>query len=194
MRDFILRRSAKILPTSKILRVLTILLIPTSVFPFDGQRKGFNAGLGIGFSPSTNFDIQNSVDESNSAFTVKVLVGYGFDDKNLLTYQIIGNSIKSKVLDNSEIVQGLDGIQWYHYFRGPSGDKIFVSAGIGAMVFATPYSNLGGRGLGFELGTGYELKRHFQLELFYIWGETDSGNNRTADHTMLVFLLSAHAF
>jgi len=178
--------------TSKI--ILILFVIPYSVFPFDGQRKGFNAGFGMGISPYATFDRERSVDGENIGLALKLMIGYGFDENNILAYEINTIDANSDELKMTSIGKGLFSVSLYHYFNGIPLGRLFGNAGAGMMDFESKYTNIGGTGLGFKMGIGLEFWRHWQFESYLIWGSTKSNDDRTTDHTILSLLLSAHAF
>jgi len=175
--------------------ILAIILFPLTSFSFDGQRKGLNLGIGLGFSPYASFDWNNSIDENNVAASAKFSIGYGIDNNNIITYQGMGSGVTSTSFNDTFILQGLWGPRWIHYFGESDHKSFFGSAGFGWLRFWSEYSDVCGSGLGYEIGMGYEIMRHFQLELFYFWGETESNKySRTTDHSVLSHLVSAYAF
>lgn len=172
--------------------VLILLTLPCFAFPFDGNRKGLVAGFGFGFTPYAYWNRHNSVDETNTGTAVKVLLGYGFNEKNVLAYEISGVSVESDLLNSTELIQGLNGIIWYH--SKIAGATIYSSLGIGKIGFVSEFSNVGGRGFGGQIGVGLELKRHFQLDVIYLIGRTTSKDDVNFDHQVLLILFTALAY
>ena len=174
--------------------VLISLLLPCSAFPFDGNRKGLVVGFGFGFTPYAYWNRHNSVDETNTGTAVKVLLGYGINEKNVLAYEISGVSVESDLLNSTELIQGLNGIIWYHYHSKIAGATIYSSLGIGKIGFVSEFSNVAGRGFGGQVGVGLEFRRHFQLDVIYLIGRTSSSDDVNFDHQVLSILFTALAF
>jgi hypothetical protein len=178
-------------------------MIAGSALGFDGDRKGFILGGGIGFAPISKwsvdvdfFDINvGNAEEEEPAFAVHIMIGGAFDEHNMLVYEGNATGFKSKLLDES-ISQGFSGAVWYHYFGQP-GKTLFTALGLGVHVFQVGDYDAASPGGSLLLGAGYEFARHWQAGAYLSFGKSsDSGMGLEADfeHTQLSFTISTVAF
>jgi hypothetical protein len=131
-------------------------------------------GVGAGYSPyakwSTDSDFGPfnylSSEESNSAFVWQFLIGYAWNDRNSIVFEmngsIFGSDFEEYYAEDVNIQFVFFGPSWYCYF-GPPGRSFFVNAGFGLTGYGDT-DNLGtGRGLGYLFGGGYEFAKQVQL-------------------------------
>ncbi|RKX25827.1 MAG: hypothetical protein DRP45_05030 [Candidatus Zixiibacteriota bacterium] len=174
--------------------IVTILCLACSSMAFDGNRKGFVLGGGLGFTPSAEWGFElGSVDfsEDGLGFGLHLVIGGAFDEHNMLVYE--GNVVgwKSDVVD-TDLTQGFNGAAFYHYF-GPVGKSAFAVGGIGFYVFnADGYEN-NDPGFGMLLGGGYEFARHWQAGVYFSFGKT-SDPFVDYNHHHISILVSGIAF
>ena len=182
-----------------VVALVVVLCMTGSSTAFDGQRKGFVLGGGLGFSPEATYSVgldlgpfgTLTVDENGSGFGLNLVIGGAFNEQNMLVYEGNVAGWKSDIL-NDNISQGFNGAAWYHYF-GPLGKSAFTVAGIGAYVFQAENYEDNDPGLGILLGGGYEFSKHWQIGGYYSFGKTsDSGVD--FDHHHLNILVSGIAF
>lgn len=179
-----------------------IILLGSSVaWSFDGERKGFVLGGGLGVA-STNIEVKGEPSYDNEpAIGAHGLIGYGWNDMNML---VIEANLASYEAENSllTVTVGWGGISWYHYFS-PADRSFFTVAGLGMMNFDIHTEGPGGAydssadpGGGLLLGAGFSFSRHFQLGLYVSAGETSVGGLLPADfeHVNVSLLLSGVAF
>ena len=192
--------------------VLTLLAAPSS-FGFDGNRKGFVLGAGLGYAPTTGWSgklqgypslIVRDRDEDKSGVGFNFLIGHGWDEKNMLVFEINMSRWKSdlltirettgQLLRNSSIWQGYIGGAWYHYF-GSVGRSLFTALGLGQYRFITIYSSAFDQsaGTGILIGGGYEFARHWQFGTYLSTGFTTEKLGRW-NYTDLKVLVSMVAF
>ena len=167
---------------------VTIVLICTSqYFAFDGERKGFTLGLGVGYTPYANPDLKGyDQDFSFNGFGMNLLLGYNWNSKNLIAYDFsmaLGLSQKKKEYEGG---LAFSGICWYHYLK--VAPKSFYSIiGIGRVISLPELRSSTGSyylirttGLGVVLGGGYEFAKHFQFSTQYVFGNSsDYGDEAT---------------
>ena len=176
---------------------LFLFVLSLMVFPahsFDGNRKGLVAGFGLGLSPYASWHGESGLEETNTGKAFKLLIGYGLDEKNVLALEMLGIYMESDILNNGLIIQGLSGLNWYHFYTESSEIAFFNTFGIGVIPFVTESSPIGGRGLGGKLGAGIEFKRYFQFELNYVFGSTSSIDNFKTNHSVFTVLVTVFAF
>lgn len=186
----------------KLARVLTlvmlVVLIASSVSAFDGMRKGFVLGGGLGFSPYTTWSFSEELfgfnvnfDESNVGIGLNLVIGYAWDEYNMLVYEGNVTGANSDLLDET-ISQGFNGASWYHYF-GPQGKSFFTVVGLGFYVNKVGDYDADDPGGGYLFGGGYEFARHVQAAVYFSGGQTKS-DGVTIGHNHFSILIGAVAF
>ncbi len=157
-----------------------IFLSSSQSFAFDGVRKGFTMGLGLGYAPYANPNLTNyENDYSFDGAGVNFIVGYNWDNKNLLTWEVLGAiNIQEKSSDNDAGFIGINSIVWYHYFQ-PTPRSYYSIIGFGRIGSIAVINNsnsssigFGTNGLGFVLGGGYEFTKQLQFSIYYVGGKT----------------------
>ncbi len=174
---------------------LMLLFIASSVSAFDGMRRGFVIGGGIGFSADSKWSTKVlgfNIEESGSGSAGNFLIGYGWDEYNMIVADANVAIYKTSLFEPEDITQGFSGVAWYRYF-GEKGSAFFTALGLGQYVFEV--SNLGSNveGLGFLLGAGYEFSPHFQAAFYFNSGQTKDGGF-DFEHTSLNIIVSGVAF
>ena len=194
--------------------IVLTLLAASSSSGFDGNRKGFVLGGGLGIAPTAGWSgtgtfgaalviIDTSEYRTGAGFNF--LIGHGWDEKNLIVFEINMSRWKSDLLTiregsgqlllNSSIWQGYIGGAWYHYF-GSVGRSLFTALGLGQYQFITLYSSTffdQSAGTGILIGGGYEFARHWQLGAYLSTGFTAEKLGRW-NYTDIKVLVSAVAF
>jgi len=175
-----------------------VVLIAAPASAFDGYRKGFVLGGGLGIAPnaSWSWDYEGGEDDNGAGVGLNLLIGYSWDEHNMIVYE--GNVVAYSTLEDLTASQGFNGISWYHYF-GPAGRSFFTAVGIGAYVFQLT-EDKGDResastdpGPGVLIGGGYEFARHVQVGAYLSFGRT-SEFGIDWEHTHASILVSAVAF
>ena len=197
----------------KNLLLLILLLIGGNTMAFDGLRKGFVLGGGIGFSPTVKTAVSTTTDPAaandfnlgdiegtEAGMAVQLLFGYSFNEHTMLVYE--GNAAwyyYENVVpnDNLDILQGFNSVMLYHYW-GPVGSSFFTAAGLGFTYWDTNYTDPNASELGFLFGAGFEFTPHLQLGAYYGNGKTKNldfpGAEFEGTHTNVSVLLTAIAF
>jgi hypothetical protein len=178
--------------------LLTILLVSTAV-AFDGHRKGFVLGGGLGFAPIVKWEMEESPedgvpyghDETRAGVGLNLLIGYAWDDKNMIVYEGNAAGFTTAVSDKSA-AQGFSGAAWYHYF-GPAGKTAFTVVGLGLYSYDAEYDDPHDGGFGMLLGGGYEFARHWQVGGYLSFGST-TAHDRDYNHATLNVLVSGILF
>ena len=174
--------------------VAMVFAMVTSAGAFDGNRKGFVIGGGLGFAPTATWKSDPvtidfgfgtytyKLDESNSAVALNLLLGYAWDEHNMIVYE--GNVVGYKV-GNADVSQGFNGASWYHYF-GPVGKSAFLTAGLGVYVLQVEGddADMGGA---LQFGGGYEFARHWQVGGYLGFGKTKDPDISGLDYTHMHF-------
>ena len=173
--------------------LLASFVLASSAHTSDSDRHGFVGGFGIGHCPYANWDLEDIPGETNTGTAFKLFFGYGISRSNILVWELSGTAATSEVLNNTRIVQGMSGFRWFHFYESSSAWVFFTSVGAGATLFGTEFSNVGGRGFGLQVGAGIEFKRHFHLDLNYIFGSTSASDSFDTDLKLLMITLNVLA-
>lgn len=179
--------------------MLLAVLLASTATAFDGHRKGFVIGGGLGFAPVVKWEVEESPadgipyghDETRAGVGVNFLIGYAWDDKNMLVYEGNAAGFTTAVSDKSA-AQGFSGAAWYHYF-GQTGRTAFTAIGLGLYGFDAEYDDPHDGGFGMLLGGGYEFARHWQVGGYLSFGSTKS-ERREYNHATLNVLVSGVLF
>lgn len=178
--------------------LVLVLLCVSSGYSFDGMRKGFVLGGGLGFCPSAKFSIDDIPGEAdNTGGSANLFLGYSWDEMNMIVYEI--NGVGYKPTEDSteyEVSQGFTGATWYHYF-GKVGKSFFTTVGLGMYVFSVDEYDADPGG-GILLGGGYEFARHWQFAVYVSSGRTSEKNTIFGkldfEHTHFSIMINGVAF
>ncbi|HHM04306.1 MAG TPA: hypothetical protein ENJ19_01005 [Gammaproteobacteria bacterium] len=143
-------------------------------YAFDGERRGFVLGLGIGLH-STDIE-DNGVpysniarDESPSGLMTSFRIGAGLGKHFLLYYTNDVAWFSEKAEDNLTIA-ALTGIGGAYYFKPqPGGPYLNAAFGwAGRVELADSLTDKDYTGTGFSLGVGYEFRKWLSVEARYV--------------------------
>ena len=178
--------------TRVLIVVVLVVLLASSVSAFNGLRKGFVLGGGLGVTPMARVS-SGDYDRTKVGAGGHIVIGYAWDEFNMIVYE--SNATVYEVR-STQIAQGFGGASWYHYF-GPQGKSFFTVAGIGFAYYEEEDFDANDPGAAYLIGAGYEFARHFQVALYFSGGQT-SYDFFFADiemgHNHLSILVSAVAF
>lgn len=182
-----------------------VLLMASTAMAFDGQRKGFVLGGGLGLSPvgswKSDIDVTPKFEDSGPGGAAHLIIGYAWDNHNMIVYEANAVGYESDAYGvDFTAGQGFSGASWYHYF-GPMGKTPFIVLGIGAYMFNGEFDGFdhldiefsNDPGGGVLLGGGYEFSRHWQVGAYFGAGQT-SEPGADYDHVHLSLLVSGVAF
>jgi len=189
----------------KVLRAVVVLILSvvSTTYGFDGNRKGFVLGGGLGFSPRSSWegnvvDLSTfppqivKADENKAGLGLNLIIGYAWDEQNMIVYEGNVTGWNSDLFVDQSIAQGFNGASWYHYFGVP-GRSAFTTLGLGFYVFDVKDYDANDAKGAILLGGGYEFARHWQLGGYLGIGKTsDPGGD--FDHTHFSILVSGVAF
>ena len=182
--------------------VVALLVSASSASAFDGERRGFILGFGIG-GGLTSFTQElsgfgagidaTSERENKGAFATDFRIGGGFSNQFLLYYvsRVSWFNI-TNVFDNSvTIASGVGGlgVTWYTASAGPSW---FVSGLLGFANWSAVFENDSGgqNGFGVSGGGGYEFSSHWSIEASLSWSSpSDSEGSRKVETDPLSVLV-----
>ena len=170
-----------------------MLLTAANASAFDGQRKGFILGFGLG--PGMDMHKQNAsvsvlgislldqdfVDESKFAFATDFRLGYAPNNQLIIYYDnkvswfkadwgeemavnISTGSVNIMGYSDVMVLSGLTGFG-VSYFLAPQAPSPFFTGGLGLASSMTFESGTSARiGFGFFVGGGYEFAPHWFAE------------------------------
>ncbi len=177
-----------------------VLILSSSALGFDGQRKGFVLGGGLGgtYASYQNKDVTigwygsgGHLKESGPGFAANMVIGGGLDDRNVLALEINGVGYGDQDSGHS-MGQGFIGPVWYLYFR-PSGRSFFTTVGFGTSFYRYENRPRIKTDVGVLLGVGLSSGGPLQVGFYYAstTGMTSSGN---LSHRELNVILTYVAF
>ena len=139
-----------------VVTLVTVFWLVGTSWAFDGQRKGFVLGGGLGLAPDSKYALDAGslgslgFEDNAPGIGLHLIIGGAFDEKNMLVYE--GNVAGwSSELENDNISQGFNGAAWYHYF-GKTGKTGFIAVGLGVYVFKAEDYDDNDPGFGMLLG------------------------------------------
>jgi hypothetical protein len=179
------------------LLLLFAICLGMSANAFNGERKGFVLGGGLGIVPVVTWEFDDGdlhVDELRAGFGSQLIIGYAWDEHNMIVYEANGVRYKSSEL-KVDIIQGFSGVSYYRYW-GPKGKSAFFMGGLGIYLFSPEYFSQNDPGFGLLIGGGYEFTSHWQLGGYLSLGRTTDPGSQKVDfkHSQLTVLISTVAF
>jgi len=158
-------------------------LVATTSSPasaFDGKRKGFilGGGLGLGYVNFTqSINGMEGESEGKTALVTNFKIGGGFSEQFWLYYsnQNAWFSL-TNVLDNDvTIASGVGGIG-FTWFTSPEPKGLFLTGTIGLGSWDAPFEDGSSMWTGFGLmaGVGYEFAAHWAVDLSLMWGTPET--------------------
>ncbi len=182
---------------SVIIVSLVVLLGAASTFAFDGKRKGFIVGGGLGFAPSIQWSQSSSYYEhrfgdakDESGIGINLAIGFAWSKHNMLVYEANGCGYES-LLSSDEAVQGVDCFSWYHFY-GYTGRSLFTAVGIGFYHHDVSGERRTESGGALLLGGGFEFARHFQMGFYFGSRLNSDGPDVNRSHVNVLFTAFAY--
>ncbi len=171
-----------------------LLILPGLSDAFDGARKGFVAGIGLGYAPSAHWSSAPlGLSVSESGVGAEFLIGYAWNNQNMLVYSASGCLFTTSEFEHGATIQGIDAVRWYHYW-GNKSRPFFTALGVGYTVFATQYCDIDGEGFGYSLGVGKELFKQVQAGVYLTGGHTSNDYGVKASHLDILVLITIIAY
>lgn len=168
-----------------ILVVLVVLFLIVNANAFDGKRKGFILGGGIGpgyttftqelagYDPYLGYVTIKSDRVNKVGIMTDFKIGYAPTDYYEIYYasKVSWFGMESGA-GNVTIANGLGSLGATYYFK-PVAPSPFIAGGIGLSTWSAPFESSTETWVGFGLfaGVGYEFIRHLNAELDLIWGK-----------------------
>lgn len=176
---------------SLLILIAISILCSTSVYAFDGERKGFiiGGGLGVGYLLNTTSPGFSSDTDSRVVFHINFKIGYAPSN----TLEIFYSSRVSWWGQSDRTFSvGLLAAAFTLYLDNTSETGWFVSGGIGLVPSGRGRST-DFFGFGLFVGAGYEFSRHWtvQVDLLY---STITGDYSDADSFGVLVTANVLAF
>jgi len=163
----------------------TLLILLVSCFithgaAFDGKRRGFilGGGLGTGLTSFTQtveyLGIAVTSDRENKLPVVtNFIIGGGLSNTLLLYYlnRVSWFSIENAYGNRVIIAAGITGLGLTHYFNRKAPSAL-IKGGLGLSSWAAPFESDADFwwGFGFLFGAGYEFTPHWSIEADVVMG------------------------
>lgn len=144
--------------------VLALLMCAVPALAFDGSRKGFVLGAGLGGSmvdsptrtDSTRFETVSDR-KTKPGIATDFTLGWGISDRVVVAYS---NSV-AWFQSGSVLTEGITAVA-VSYFISPRAPSRVLEVGVGLAARNAPFQGaVGETGLGVWLGAGYEYKPHW---------------------------------
>jgi hypothetical protein len=174
---------------------------------FDGQKKGFllGGGLGAGMISYTQTMEYGGLSvtsdrENKGSFNTDFKIGWGINEQTEIFYtsKVTWFRVDNPIGDDVTFADGLYGIGGAYSFRAwiPTW---FVTGGLALSTWTAPFEENSSTwsGLGFYLGTGYEFSRHYNVEFDVIYGnpgDSEAGMEASASSTSFRLTVNALAY
>lgn len=113
------------------------------------------------------------IDENKVGVGVNLLIGYAWDEQNMIVYEGNITGYQSDVFVDNQVSQGFSGAAWYHYY-GSMGSTFFSVLGIGVFTFDLDKFDANDQGIGGLIGGGYEFSNHWQVGAYLSSGRTST--------------------
>lgn len=194
----------------KTILICLLVGLSSNLFAFDGDRKGFIFGGGIGgsyydFSQTIENDYTSVTgdSETGTAFATDFLIGYAPNNKTAIYYSNIVSWFKMKNVynDNVTIASALTGLGFSHHFVSESkwSPNLFLTGSIGIAAWILPYEDDADTwtGFGWSVGIGYEFSKHYSILCSMKMGSpetTEDDITATTDFLSIDLILAAIAY
>ncbi len=151
------------------------------ILHFNGQRKGFILGGGLGFGLTSFTQTVDSGGlsatsdrENNAAFQTDVKIGFGPSEQVLvyLSWKTSWFNFDNVLDESVTIAMHFGGVGISYYFK-PAAPSPYVSGGLGycawePLIEASAETYIG---YGLAVGGGYEFSGHWSVEGDLMWGK-----------------------
>ncbi|MCK5124776.1 MAG: outer membrane beta-barrel protein [candidate division Zixibacteria bacterium] len=162
---------------SGLVLIICVLLFVSSSQAFDGNRKGFVLGGGVGFSPYAEWSWKDvGINEKKAGVGIDFLIGYAWNDRDMIVIEYNGVIINSDYFNQSAFLT-FAGPVWYHYFnKEPKG--FYTTLGLWRYGFSIGEEGTSS-GWGYMIGGGYEFYKNIQVGLYWGGGSVKLCKNDT---------------
>jgi hypothetical protein len=188
--------------------VISSMLLAGHAGAFDGERRGFilGAGLGIGgtsFTQTAEFQGQSTTSDriNRTTFISDMKLGWGASKQveiyytSKLSWFEMRNANGKKV----QVSDGIEGIGVTYSLRKipPTWN---LSGGMALSSWSLPFEDNPPKpwlGRGYHIGVGYEFSPHYSCEIGLIHGnpgKSEDGGEISANSTIIKFTINALAY
>jgi hypothetical protein len=148
---------------------LSVFLLSSQLSAFDGQRKGFilGGGLGVGYLAAHEYTLDRAWSPA-----ANFKIGYAPSSTLEISYTFVASGVYA-IYDDADYFFGVNAIALTKYFK-PEGPGFFITAGIGPALKSEMGYPRAETGFGFIGGLGYQLGRHWSLQGDVVYMNADS--------------------
>jgi len=199
---------------TKLSMIIVLTLILVNLSAFDGKRKGFLLGYGIGVSNvsyhqeiESDGNTEKSDDENDTGFATDFKIGYAPNNKLEIFYS--GKTAWFSMMNVNEdevTISNAIGVIGASYFLSSRLSEsewypsLYLSGGLGISSWDVPFEEEKGDpwvGFGVFGGVGYEFVRHLRIEADLCISNPsieEEGITFTTYSTAIMVTVSAMAF
>lgn len=177
------KRSGAMRNTSVLYTLIILMVIgnASNAFCWDGQRKGFILGFGLGsgltsYTQSVEYSGFSTTSDRENKLPINTdfRIGYAPDKQFSIFYvnKVSWFGLDNAFGDNVTIANGVGGLG-FSYFLLESCPSIYYTGSIGVSSWNTPFEegSEAWTGFGLSFGWGYEFSPHFTFENVVSWGK-----------------------
>jgi len=163
-----------------------LFLVNTNAHAFDGQRKGFLLGIGLG-PGFTSFAQEVAVSylgfhksvksdrETKVGLITDFKIGYAPDNIWAIYYtsKVSWFGMTNAFGKDVTVSNGLGAVAVSYWFK-PQAPSPFIAGGLGYSTWALPFEDNPPDtwvGVGLFAGGGYEFSKHVSIEGYLSWGK-----------------------
>ncbi len=170
------------------LAALAFTILGQSVTAFDGNRKGFVLGGGVGIAPWARWEGTTvGMDDTDIAPALHAMIGYAVSERFVITLGVHSALYRPDGFSYI-ITPGLRSLDLRYYF-GSTGRSFYLVSSIGYIVSAAVDSadNVY-RDFGYGGGAGYELSENWQIGIMYVGGSQRDDHWKARDDFVSIVL------
>jgi opacity protein-like surface antigen len=171
--------------TIMIVFLLGSILLASAAHAFDGQRRGFVLGAGLGFGSAkqvveaTGGDVSIEGSTSEGGLATDFRIGGGLNEQWLLYWTSQQVFFTAQAFGEDALFgQGLAGVGASYYLQ-PQAPSFFFEAALGIGSIIDFENDESDAGLGLLIGLGYEFAAHWQVGMS--WSFTQIGDDQIGD-------------
>ena len=160
-----------------VLAVLVLVFYAASASAWDGERKGFILGIGVGsgyLSYSQTMEGEKLGSDDVGPFNTDFKIGYAPNNMFLIYWmsKVSWFGMENVYGDNVTISNGV-GCAGVSYYLNEFTPSPYLFCGIGYSTWDTPFEedSKTWTGPGVSFGTGYEFSHHFNIEASVTYGK-----------------------
>ncbi len=186
---------------------LMILGLISDADAFDGRRKGFILGAGLGtgvtsYTQTIEAYRQSLTSDRESKFGVQTDFRIGYAPNGFLQIYYVSKvswfSLDNALGSSVTIAHGIGGLGVTYYLQ-PVAPSFFFTGVIGLSTWAAPFESNSDTWTGFGIGGGfgYEFARHWSIEVCATYGnpsDTQSGITATTNATTIKATVNVLAY